>query len=145
MMVKCWITLPMYRERLIASSAFASTLKGYPQNSTICLTRRSFASHILLGGISSWHSDRESRYSKLHSSPPSGHSLIPESKSLRRNFSTSKMTAKNIDGTAIAKSIREKLNVEIRQAQESNPRFKPSLTIIQGKFQRFNGKGTRLS
>jgi len=42
------------------------------------------------------------------------------------------MVGANIDGTAIAKSIREKLNAQIQKAQEINPRFKPSLVIIQG-------------
>lgn len=41
------------------------------------------------------------------------------------------MTATKIDGTAIAKSIRERLKAEIQQIQESNPRFKPSLVIFQ--------------
>ena len=43
------------------------------------------------------------------------------------------MTAKKIDGTAIAKSIRERLQSEIQNTQKTNPRFKPSLKIIQGK------------
>jgi len=42
------------------------------------------------------------------------------------------MAGAKIDGTAIAKSIREKLNAQIQKAQEVNPRFKPSLVIIQG-------------
>jgi 5,10-methylene-tetrahydrofolate dehydrogenase/methenyl tetrahydrofolate cyclohydrolase len=42
------------------------------------------------------------------------------------------MVAKKIDGTAIAKSIREKINADIEEKQRSNPRFKPSLVIIQG-------------
>lgn len=42
------------------------------------------------------------------------------------------MTAKKIDGTAIAKSIRERLHAEIENTQKTNPRFKPSLKIIQG-------------
>ncbi|KAE9963816.1 hypothetical protein EG328_011029 [Venturia inaequalis] len=41
------------------------------------------------------------------------------------------MTAQKIDGTAIAKSIREKINASIHQKQQSNPRYKPSLVIIQ--------------
>lgn len=41
------------------------------------------------------------------------------------------MTATKIDGNAIAKGIREKLNAHIAQTQKSNPRFKPSLVIIQ--------------
>jgi methylenetetrahydrofolate dehydrogenase (NADP+) / methenyltetrahydrofolate cyclohydrolase / formyltetrahydrofolate synthetase len=44
------------------------------------------------------------------------------------------MTAKKIDGTAIAKSIREKLHAEVENTQKTNPRFKPSLKIIQGKL-----------
>lgn len=42
-----------------------------------------------------------------------------------------KMVARKIDGTAIAKSIRERLNAEIRKRQQTNPRYKPSLVIIQ--------------
>ena len=41
------------------------------------------------------------------------------------------MMAEKIDGIAIAKSIRERINAEIKQAQASNPRYKPSLVIIQ--------------
>jgi hypothetical protein len=44
------------------------------------------------------------------------------------------MTAQKIDGTAIAKSIREKINASIHQKQRANPRYKPSLVIIQGNF-----------
>lgn len=42
--------------------------------------------------------------------------------------------ASKIDGTAIAKSIREGLKAEIEKTQESNPRFKPNLVIFQGKL-----------
>ncbi|RMJ22707.1 C-1-tetrahydrofolate synthase [Aspergillus sp. HF37] len=41
------------------------------------------------------------------------------------------MAATKIDGTAIARSIREGLKEEILQTQQSNPRFKPSLAIFQ--------------
>ena len=41
------------------------------------------------------------------------------------------MVAAKIDGTAIAKSIREKINADIKKTQETNPRYKPSLKIIQ--------------
>jgi methylenetetrahydrofolate dehydrogenase (NADP+)/methenyltetrahydrofolate cyclohydrolase/formyltetrahydrofolate synthetase len=44
------------------------------------------------------------------------------------------MTATKIDGTAIAKKIREKLHAEIVEAQKTNPRYKPSLKIIQGNL-----------
>lgn len=45
----------------------------------------------------------------------------------------STMTATKIDGTAIAKSIREGLKSEIEQIQQSNPRFVPSLVIFQSR------------
>ncbi|EON68712.1 C-1-tetrahydrofolate synthase, cytoplasmic [Coniosporium apollinis CBS 100218] len=41
------------------------------------------------------------------------------------------MTATKIDGTAIAKGIRQRLGADIKQKQESNPRYKPALRIIQ--------------
>ena len=43
------------------------------------------------------------------------------------------MTAQKIDGTAIAKSIREKLGAKIKERQAQNPRYKPSLKIVQGE------------
>ena len=42
-----------------------------------------------------------------------------------------KMTATKIDGTAIAKDIRERIHEQIEQTQKVNRRFKPSLKIIQ--------------
>jgi methylenetetrahydrofolate dehydrogenase (NADP+)/methenyltetrahydrofolate cyclohydrolase/formyltetrahydrofolate synthetase len=44
------------------------------------------------------------------------------------------MPAQKIDGTAIAKEIREKIYADIQLKQESNPRYKPSLVIVQGQF-----------
>jgi hypothetical protein len=41
--------------------------------------------------------------------------------------------AHRIDGTAIAKAIREKINADIHKKQESDPKYKPSLVIVQGK------------
>ncbi|KAL8674638.1 MAG: hypothetical protein Q9168_000946 [Polycauliona sp. 1 TL-2023] len=41
------------------------------------------------------------------------------------------MAAERIDGTAIAKAIREGISSKIRQIQQTNPRYKPSLTIVQ--------------
>ncbi|TKA66998.1 C-1-tetrahydrofolate synthase, cytoplasmic [Cryomyces minteri] len=41
------------------------------------------------------------------------------------------MTATKIDGTAIAKDIRERIAGEIKKKQQTNPRYQPSLTIIQ--------------
>ena len=47
------------------------------------------------------------------------------------------MTATKIDGTAIARSIRERLGQEIKKKQETNPRYRPSLKIIQGMIASF--------
>ncbi|RKF63544.1 C-1-tetrahydrofolate synthase, cytoplasmic [Erysiphe neolycopersici] len=41
------------------------------------------------------------------------------------------MSAEIIDGTAIAKKIREKIHADIEATRCTNPRFKPSLKIIQ--------------
>ncbi|KAI9711375.1 MAG: hypothetical protein M1812_007224 [Candelaria pacifica] len=41
------------------------------------------------------------------------------------------MAAAKIDGNAIAKGIRERLSAEIQKTQQTNPRYKPSLTIVQ--------------
>ncbi|MCJ1387978.1 tetrahydrofolate synthase [Xylographa bjoerkii] len=51
----------------------------------------------------------------------------------KRLFSStnSVMAAERIDGTAIAKAIRERINAEIKEKQAKNPRYKPALTIIQ--------------
>jgi len=51
-----------------------------------------------------------------------------------RSFSAtpSAMTATKIDGNAIAKEIREKIHAEIQATQKINPRYKPSLKIVQG-------------
>jgi hypothetical protein len=51
-----------------------------------------------------------------------------------RYFSSTRciMTATKIDGTAIAKGIRERLGGYIQEKQAVNPRYKPSLKIVQG-------------
>lgn len=48
------------------------------------------------------------------------------------SISAANMTGSKIDGTAIAKDIREKLKNEIAELQTKNPRFKPNLIIYQG-------------
>lgn len=47
------------------------------------------------------------------------------------------MVAEKIDGTAVAKKIRERIGQEIKKKQETSPRFKPSLTIVQGESHTF--------
>lgn len=65
------------------------------------------------------------------------HSTSPLSNLHPRCFSSSSpaaaaMVATKLDGTAIAKAIREKIGAEIAERQKLNPRFKPCLKIIQG-------------
>ncbi|KAI9643013.1 tetrahydrofolate synthase [Ciborinia camelliae] len=60
------------------------------------------------------------------------HPFNPQSGTTRQFSSTpATMTATKIDGTAIAQKIREKIHAQIDDAQKTNPRFKPSLKIIQ--------------
>lgn len=59
-----------------------------------------------------------------------GSSVVSRSRSF--SISVANMTASKIDGTAIAKDIREKLKNEIAELQTKNPRFKPNLVIYQG-------------
>ncbi|EZG08637.1 hypothetical protein H106_02187 [Trichophyton rubrum CBS 735.88] len=61
------------------------------------------------------------------SAPPS----LDQSPFARQSTTTAAMGASKIDGTAIAKAIRERLNGEIKETQKTNPRFKPSLVIYQ--------------
>jgi hypothetical protein len=60
--------------------------------------------------------------------------LQPRYTAQRRDFLSTPitMTATKIDGTTIAKKIRERLHAEIESTQKINPRYKPSLKIIQG-------------
>lgn len=62
------------------------------------------------------------------------HSFLAPTISQQRRFSSTPaaMTATKIDGTAIAKKIRDKIHTDIENVQKTNPRFKPSLKIIQG-------------
>lgn len=60
--------------------------------------------------------------------------LIPLPAASNRTFCSSAIMASKIDGTAIAKSIREGLKAEIEQIQVTNPRFKPNLVIFQGEL-----------
>lgn len=46
------------------------------------------------------------------------------------------MVATKLDGNSIAKAIRERLGAEIAEKQKKNPRYHPSLRIIQGTTMR---------
>ncbi|KJK77053.1 C-1-tetrahydrofolate synthase [Metarhizium anisopliae BRIP 53293] len=68
------------------------------------------------------------RPARLGSSPLVVH---PPLHHRQRFASSAAMTARVLDGTAIAKSIRERIGAEIVEKQKLNPRYKPSLKIIQ--------------
>ncbi|KID66375.1 C-1-tetrahydrofolate synthase, partial [Metarhizium hybridum] len=68
------------------------------------------------------------RPARLGSSPLVVH---PPLHRRQRFASSAAMTARVLDGTAIAKSIRERIGAEIVEKQKLNPRYKPSLKIIQ--------------
>lgn len=70
--------------------------------------------------------------SKSNGVPVSLNSCV--SQRFSRSFSSSHtaMPATKIDGTAIAKKIRENLAAEVLERQSVNPRFQPCLKIIQG-------------
>jgi hypothetical protein len=55
--------------------------------------------------------------------------LEPQKKSF--SSTSAAMTATKIDGTATAKEIRESIRADIENTQKANPRYKPSLKIIQ--------------
>jgi len=43
------------------------------------------------------------------------------------------MVAEKIDGTAVARKIRDRINEEIVRKQKTDKRFRPALTIVQGE------------
>ncbi|KAL8243839.1 hypothetical protein R6Q59_010097 [Mikania micrantha] len=59
--------------------------------------------------------------------------ILTESRICQRQFSisTRRMGATKIDGTAIAKAIRAQIHDVIKERQQTNPRYRPNLKIIQ--------------
>jgi hypothetical protein len=79
-----------------------------------------------------------SRFSHHHYHPWSfkrtlHYSAIASTQATSLPFNSNRnMPAQKIDGTAIAKDIREQIIGDIREKQKTNPRYNPSLVIIQG-------------
>lgn len=74
--------------------------------------------------------------------------FLPPSLVQRRTISSTPaatMTATKIDGTAIAKKIRDKIHADIENTQKLNPRYKPSLKIIQGIYTCSSRRNTMLT
>lgn len=71
----------------------------------------------------------------LHSAPlPKPHISLSSASSRAFSSSAAAMAAERIDGTAIAKKVREQLKADIAEKKGINPRFQPCLKIIQGMF-----------
>lgn len=65
--------------------------------------------------------------------PPSAGTTSAVSQRFKEDFlSVSTMAGMKIDGTAIAKKIRDRLKNTINEMREMEPTFSPTLTIIQG-------------
>lgn len=107
------------------------------RNTTTLFSARPFTSPCFLTSTSSsipplaLHSRRISLASHTVRPPAVGSDSLDLGKA---PFSTSRpvMTAQKIDGTAIAKSIRARLHSEIQERKNANPKYIPSLKIIQG-------------
>lgn len=76
-----------------------------------------------------------SRLSPLPTTPPS---LVFARNNRLFSTTTAVMVARQLDGTAIAKAIRERIGAEIAERQKANPRYKPCLKIIQSMFARLD-------
>ncbi|KGQ09215.1 C-1-tetrahydrofolate synthase, cytoplasmic [Beauveria bassiana D1-5] len=72
-------------------------------------------------------------------------SPFSSSRGTGRFFSTTPaaMVATKLDGNAIAKSIRERIGREIAERQKLNPRYRPSLKIVQGTYVRMKLKAAQ--
>ncbi len=111
------------------------TQGGEVQNhSALAAPHSTIPKFVLLSPSRSGPTRRLHRVPPILLRQPRDYITRPYSWKSTRSFSgaSRKMTAEKIDGTAIAKDIRTKIQAEIKQKQETNPRYKPSLTIVQG-------------
>ncbi|POS87438.1 FTHFS-domain-containing protein [Erysiphe pulchra] len=92
--------------------------------SRIYLSYVAFAPNSALGPC-------DSKILGLMTSSPPNLTLTPHQNLRKISTETTKMTAEIIDGTAIAKKIRQKIHADIEATRCTNPRFKPSLKILQ--------------
>ncbi|KAK3331935.1 hypothetical protein B0T19DRAFT_89363 [Cercophora scortea] len=105
------------RSNTVTASSFNALLR--PKTTTTTPTS-ALASFSLLGS---------SRYNNNHNHNPAGPGAI---RAFSSSASHATMAATKIDGTAIAKKIREGLRATIADKKQLNARFQPSLKIIQG-------------
>ena len=69
--------------------------------------------------------------SPIHASTEARKRAQDQVRQLARTAAPTAMAATKIDGTGIAKSIRERICTDIKKVQERNPRYQPSLKIVQ--------------
>ncbi|KAI0102067.1 hypothetical protein GGR51DRAFT_302416 [Nemania sp. FL0031] len=124
--------LPTHADDYYTTTCFSSSaaLPALP----VLLTPRKTVPHVSVSARVSSSSARSSFLSSRNLNSFQVQSSLFHQPGSLRSFSTSPstMTAIKVDGTAIAKSIREKLAAEVVEKQKLNPQYQPSLKIIQG-------------
>lgn len=73
---------------------------------------------------------------RLSPLPTTSSSLASSRNNRLFSTTTAAMVARQLDGTAIAKAIRERIGAEIAERQKANPRYQPCLKIVQSMFAR---------
>ena len=104
------------------------------QHTSLPLSVRSYGTHSGLNCLKEtpYLTSESKQSSALQVTSKSRDKLVLHSLGSRSiSSSAHRMAAERIDGTTIAKSIRERINAKIKKTQETNPRYKPSLTIVQ--------------
>lgn len=106
------------------------------RSSPVLLTPRETEPHVLVPARVSSFNPNSSLFASQNPNSFQVQPLLFRQPGFSRSFSTSSstMTAVKLDGTAIAKSIREKLAAEVVEKQQLNPQYQPSLRIVQGWF-----------
>lgn len=112
-------------------SPSAGSAQGLLAANPPSLGARHFSSSSATNSVSApYFSSSSSPFSS--SLPSTGR--LPSRLQQQRSFATTAaaMVATKLDGNSIAKAIRERLGAEIAEKQQQNPRYRPSLRIIQG-------------
>ena len=95
----------------------------YPRKAALITIVTGHRSIALLSSIHASTEAHKRAHSQVRQLAPTSTSCLPAAPRA--------MAATKIDGTGIAKSIRERICTDIKKAQETNPRYQPSLKIVQ--------------
>ncbi len=123
--------------RLIVTRSCTSAPQVHRRTTLLLVTPERYHSRSQYYSDSSCRNPRRagrSTHSICHLKKQSERAQITGIKTIQQRYVTTTgytMVAERIDGTAIARRIRENINAEIKQKQETNPRYKPSLVIVQ--------------